>query len=236
MLGQEFLVQLEKERQKRILLGKNATATKVQKVEDKFDFYYEERGQKYNDPNNYLQLAFGDWKEKELERLHYQEEREKLYEEEMQALEDEIAHLAKRRAICRNIIYKADPDKPDEKERSVRAHFEIIKIDKRLDEIEDGTGLVTISMVDGPKFPRKVRKIRKAIRHTYSDIKSSIRETWWTIENKIYRMYRAVRKFCRKRYRRVRKFCKRNSELVFGIATAVVGFVLKKMFPIPILF
>ena len=66
---------------------------------DKFDFYYEERGQKYNDPNNYLQLAFGDWKEKELKRLHYQEEREKLYEEEMQALEDEIAHLAKRRAI-----------------------------------------------------------------------------------------------------------------------------------------
>ena len=233
MFGEEFIKQLNRDRARRIKAGLYLDSEDKRKLDKNYYYYYNVRGQKYNDPNNWLQLAFGDWEQKEIERKNRQEEREKLYQEEIEELENEIASLVRKRVECQNIIRKANPEDPDEKERAVRAHFEIIRIDNRLGEIDMRYGLVNEAMVDGPKFPRKVRKIKKKIKRIYSNFRDDIRDMWWSLECKFARAFHSIKKFCKRTYKRIRKFSKRNSELIIGIATAVVGYIAKRIFSIP---
>ena len=233
MFGHEFVKQLQSTQKYRKNKEFQLATYDDHKLDTVYQYWYNNRGMRYRNPYNFYEATFCDWEQIQIERKEKEVAKARFYENELKEFEDQIASLIKRRVECRNIIRKANPNDPEEKEQSVRAHFEIIRIDEQLEKIDTKTGLVELVFGDPPQFHRKVKKFKKKITRAFTRTIDSIKDFFTGISDRVSRVYRRTSKKIRKTFRKVRKFCRRNSDIVIGITTALVGYITKRIFFIP---
>lgn len=123
--------------------------------------------------------------------------------------ENEVLKLIRLRTKYERDIDDFDPSKPRQKQKIVFAQFEIRKINQRLAEIEDLTGIVYDAINnDGPKGRRVWKNVKKTTRRVFNAVTEKLQEFG----------------------KGVKKFFKKYSDAVIAICSLATPLVVSALF------